>query len=157
MRIIFPLLFPWLSRGPKTPWTWFPQCMFSWLASWSSEASGVALLEICGNNKEAACPAHVSTVTTLLCQLPGAVGEPQPPYLCWPPFLPEDICCVQVPVWPCPPSRMSAHCRAVSAGWTGVAGMLLNCLCGFQSVPVFVQGGVGCWGFRRCPGLLWLI
>lgn len=60
MRIIFPLLFPWFSRGPKAPWTWFPQCMFSWLASRPSEASGVALAEICSNNNAAACPAHVN-------------------------------------------------------------------------------------------------
>lgn len=130
MRIIFPLLFPWLSRGPKALWTWFPQCVFSWLASWSSEASGVALVEICKNNNVAACAAHVNTVTMLLCQLPGAVGEPQPMYPCWPSFLPADVCCVQVPVWPPPPlvcQHVAEQCGTV---WAGIAGMLLlNCLC----------------------------
>lgn len=74
MHIIFLLLLRLLSKGPKAPWTWFLQCIFSWLASRSSEASGIALVEICGNNNAAACAVHVNIVTTLLCQLPGALG-----------------------------------------------------------------------------------
>lgn len=76
MRIIFPLLFPLLSRGPKALWTRFWQCVFSWLASQASGASGAALVEICSNNNAAACAAHVNFVTTLLCQLPAALGYP---------------------------------------------------------------------------------
>lgn len=155
MRIIFPLLFPRLSRGPTALWTRFLQCVFSWLASQLSEASGVALVEIRSANNAAACPAHVNVVTTLLCQLPGAVGEPQSKYPWWPPFLPADVCCVQVPVWPRPPLCVSAHCRAMSTGWAGVAGTsLLNRLCLISMRPIGLSvctGCCGCWGVQEMP------
>lgn len=76
MCIIFPLLFPLLSRGPKALWTQFWQCVFSWLPSQASGASGATLVEICSNNNAAACTMHVNFVTTLLCQLPAALGYP---------------------------------------------------------------------------------
>lgn len=135
--------------------------MFSWLASWSSEASGVALIEICSNNNAAACPAHVNTVTTLLCQLPGAVGEPQSKYPCWPPFLPADVCCVQVPVWPCPP----LVCQHIAEQWAQAGLGSLACCCWTVCADFNLSRMARClyrlaWGagvFRRCSGLLRLI
>lgn len=52
-------------------------------------------------------------------------------------------------------SRVSAHCRAMSAARAGIAAvLLLSSPCWFQPVPngsVFVQAGAGCWGVEEMP------
>lgn len=100
VRIIFPLLFPQLSTGPKAPRIWFVQCVFSCLPRQPSEASGFALVVMIAVWPPAPC-CHQAALR--------AVGEPQSKQPCWPPFLPEDVCCVQVLLWLPPPLLMCQH------------------------------------------------
>lgn len=150
MCIIFPLLFPLLSRGPKALWTRFWQCVFSWLASQASGASGAALVEICSNNIAAACTTHVNFVTTLLCQQPAALGYPS---TCTPAGLP--VC-----------QRMFAESRClcglvvlshVSTLWSSEHRLGWEyCFVSFHLSPMAECVCRPVWDaavLRRCPGL----
>lgn len=162
MRVIFPLLFPWLSRGPKAPWTRFLQCMFSWLASQPSESSGVALVEICSNNNAAACPAHVNMSPHCFVSCLELLAGPRQSTLAGLPFCQRMFAASRCLCGLVPLSRVSTlqsnerrlawDRRRVVAELSGLISIRPKWL----SVCTGRCGVPGCPS-RRCPGLLQLI